>query len=195
MKQFLFLFIILASARLQGQNLSFVPRLNALKTKEQAIYNSKGGIGVGGSLRVSVFPWLYVQGGYNYNFMKYDDSRVRRANMRMWDCQLGFIPYQKIPIHLYFGTFMHKYNIRTNAVIVQNIVFFPEYLNPSKFDGWNVGIGYSLNKWLELKLTYETEPFYRFKYPYTSNFLRFEINGVIPFFKWGKAKMPVESAQ
>jgi hypothetical protein len=178
-----------------AQSLSFIPRINFRQTIEQGVYKTTFGLGGGGGLRYNINSWIYIQGGWGMDKLALNDVKASRANLQTWDWQICFKPYPDFPIHFYGGTLLHRYNITTNAVLVNDMIFFPSYKVKVKYDGWNMGIGYSLNKWLELRLTYEKEPFALFKVKYTSNFLRLDLVGVLPFYKWEKAKTPVESAQ
>ncbi len=178
-----------------SQSLSLIPRINFRQTVEQGVYKTTFGLGGGAGLRYNINSWIYVQGSWGMDKLGLNDVKARRANLQTWDWQIGFKPFADFPIHFYGGSLLHRYHITTNAVLVNDMIFFPSYKVKVKYDGWNMGVGYSLNKWLELRLTYEKEPFALFKVKYTSNFLRLDLVGVLPFLKWGKAKTQAEPVQ
>jgi hypothetical protein len=178
-----------------SQSLSLIPRINFRQTIEQGVYKTTFGLGGGAGVRYNINSWIYVQGGWGMDKLGLDDVKARRANLQTWDWQICFKPFVDFPIHFYGGSLLHRYHITTNAVLVNDMIFFPSYKVKVKYDGWNMGVGYSLNKWLELRLTYEKEPFALFNVKYTSNFLRLDLVGVLPFLKWGRAKTPVESSK
>jgi hypothetical protein len=178
-----------------SQVFSLLGGLGIRQTTEDGVYNTTTGIELSGGIRFTPIGWAYIQGGWGISKLGINDPKANKANLQTWDCQVGFMPFSEFPIHFYAGTLLHRYCITTNEVKVGGRVFFPSLKDKIKYDGVNIGVGYNLNKWFELRLTYEKEPFYLFKVSYTSNFLRLDLVGVIPFYKWGKAKTPVESTK
>jgi hypothetical protein len=197
MKNLCFLLIMLSFKNINGwsQNFSLLGRVGIRQTTEDGVYNTTTGIEIGGGIRFAPIRWAYIQGGWGIGKLGTNDPNANKANLQTWDCQMGFMPFSEFPIHFYAGTLLHRYCITTNEVKVNGHVFFPSLKDKIKYDGVNIGVGYSFKKWFEVRLTYEKEPFYLFKVSYTSNFLRLDLVGVLPFYKWGKAKTPVESTQ
>ena len=149
---------------------------SSLITVEQSTYQTKYGLGGGGGLRVKPLKWCYIQGGVAYHKMYSDDSRVNQMRIITWDWQLGFIPYQKIPIHLTIGTLQHRYSFSTNPIEDFGIVVLPGLDMERHWDGWNIGLVYPIQKWLEVGLSYEKEPFYLFHHPMTADYLKFAVS-------------------
>lgn len=158
-----------------GQLVSAQLRTSFMQTIEQSTYHTKYGIGGGGGLRIKPLPWCYIQGGVAYHKMFSDDTRLDEMQIITWDWQLGFIPYQKIPIHLTIGTLQHRYRFTTNPIEDFGLVFLPGLDMTRHWDGWNIGIAYPIKKWLEVGLSYEKEPFYLFHHPMTADYLKITV--------------------
>ncbi len=190
-----FILLLIHNTNSWSQSFSLLGRAGIRQTTEAGVYNTTTGIEIGAGIRFTPIRWAYIQGGWGISKLGIKDPNANKASLQTWDCQVGFMPFSEFPIHFYAGTLLHRYRITTNEVKVSGVVFFPSLKDKIKYDGVNIGIGYSLNKWFEVRLTYEKEPFYLFKLSYTSNFLRFDLVGVLPFYKWGKAKTQAEPVQ
>jgi hypothetical protein len=198
-KQLVILVALFLGFCAHGQHLDIVPRLGGYYPLKSGKSLPSGGIGGGMSCRYSVTPEVYIQTGYSYHSVHYQDPRIIKSNVQMSDFQLGLIPSSELPIHLYGGVLKHYYNLKYDALVIGGVIYYPITSRQIFFNGWNFGLGYSVKDWLEIKLTYETEPIYidgrRPNYNYYQNhaskFLRLEVNGVIPLLKWGKAKNSV----
>jgi hypothetical protein len=164
-----------SSAEMNAQLVSAHLRFSNMITTEQSTYHTKYGVGGGGGLRIKPLPWCYVQGGVAYHKMFSDDTRLDEMQIITWDWQLGFIPYQKIPIHLSIGTLQHRYRFTTNPIEDFGLVFLPGLDMTRHWDGWNIGIAYPIKKWLEVGLSYEKEPFYLFHHPMTADYLKITV--------------------
>jgi len=159
-----------------GQLITFHAGPSMMITTEQTTYSSKLALGGGFSARVKPLDWLYIQGGLHLHQFVIFDERIKNYKVTTWDWQVGFIPYQKIPIHVFIGTLQHRYRFRSKSISGYGMVLVPEIDQTRIWDGWNIGIAYPIKKWLEVSVIYEKEPFYLFKDPHTSNYLRFGVS-------------------
>ena len=176
--KFILCLILLAgsfSDKMNAQLISAHLRFSNMITTEQSTYHTKYGMGGGGGLRVKPLTWCYIQGGVAYHKMYSDDARLDQMRIITWDWQLGFIPYQKIPIHLTIGTLQHRYRFTTNPIEDFGLIFLPGLDMTRRWDGWNIGIAYPIKKWLEVGLSYEKEPFFLFHHPMTADYLKIAV--------------------
>ncbi len=158
------------------QYLSVLARGSALYTTEQPTYHTQYGFGGGAALRITPLKWMYIQGGIAGHGMNGYSGVVQYYHINTWDWQLGFIPYQKIPLQFTIGSLQHRYTITTKSIRDFGYEIIPSLNMKTHWDGWNIGVGYPIKKWLEAKLVYEKEPFFLFYSPRTANYLRLEIS-------------------
>ena len=158
-----------------GQLITFHAGPSMMITTEQTTYSSKLALGGGFSARVKPLDWLYIQGGLHLHQFVIFDERIKNYKVTTWDWQVGFIPYQKIPIHVFIGTLQHRYRFRSKSISGYGMVLVPEIDQTRIWDGWNIGIAYPIKKWLEVGLSYEKEPFFLFHHPMTADYLKIAV--------------------
>ncbi len=183
----IFLFLLCISFALHSQRHDFIARGGIPLNVEPSTYNAPLGLMAGGAIRFFGDAAIYMQFGYTYNQVLFNDDRVKRGFYHIWDFQFGIIPYKPVPFHICLGTFTHRYHNEVNPVYFQNYLLIPGMKTKYAYDGFTFGLGYSIKKNMEIKLSYETEPIRRFKVARTANYLRLEFNYSIPFYYGSKA--------